>query len=36
MPPPLANRVSWLYGFGSVAYGVKDNRFSYLLMFYYN
>jgi Na+/melibiose symporter-like transporter len=26
----------WLYGFGSVAYGVKDNGFSYFLMFYYN
>ena len=35
-PPPLTNRVRWLYGFGSVAYGVKDNGFSYFLMFYYN
>lgn len=24
------------YGFGSVAYGVKDNGFSYLLLIYYN
>lgn len=24
------------YGFGSVAYGVKDNGFSYLLLLYYN
>jgi Na+/melibiose symporter-like transporter len=28
--------IRWLYGFGSVAYGVKDNGFSYFLMFYYN
>ncbi len=35
-PPPLTNRIRWLYGFGSVAYGVKDNGFSYFLMFYYN
>jgi len=34
--PHLPNRVRWLYGFGSVAYGVKDNGFSYFLMFYYN
>ena len=34
--PPLLRRTSWLYGFGSVAYGVKDNGFSYFLMFYYN
>jgi Na+/melibiose symporter-like transporter len=34
--PHLTNRVRWLYGFGSVAYGVKDNGFSYFLMFYYN
>jgi glycoside/pentoside/hexuronide:cation symporter, GPH family len=26
----------WLYGFGAVAFGVKDNGFSYFLMFYYN
>jgi Na+/melibiose symporter-like transporter len=25
-----------LYGFGAVAFGVKDNGFSYFLMFYYN
>jgi Na+/melibiose symporter-like transporter len=34
-------RGSWLgtklyYGFGSVAYGVKDNGFSYFLLLYYN
>ena len=34
--PPITNRVRWLYGFGSVAYGVKDNGFSYFLLFYYN
>ncbi len=34
--PVLTTRVRWLYGFGSVAYGVKDNGFSYFLMFYYN
>lgn len=28
--------VRWLYGFGSAAYGVKNNGFSYYLMFYYN
>jgi glycoside/pentoside/hexuronide:cation symporter, GPH family len=26
----------WLYGFGSVAFGVKDNGFSYLLLPFYN
>lgn len=26
----------WLYGIGSAAYGVKDNGFSYFLLFYYN
>ena len=26
----------WLYGFGSVAFGVKDNGFSYFLVFFYN
>ena len=24
------------YGLGGVAYGVKDNRFSYFLLLYYN
>ena len=33
---PVTSRTRWLYGFGSVAYGVKDNGFSYFLMFYYN
>jgi Na+/melibiose symporter-like transporter len=36
-----ARRPGWLatklyYGFGSVAYGVKDNGFSYFLLLYYN
>jgi len=35
-PPPIRAPIRWLYGFGSVAYGVKDNGFSYFLMFYYN
>ncbi len=26
----------WLYGAGSVAFGVKDNGFSYFLVFFYN
>ena len=35
-PPPLTRKTSWLYGLGSIAYGVKNNGFSYFLMFYYN
>ncbi len=35
-PPPLTRKTSWLYGVGSIAYGVKNNGFSYFLMFYYN
>ncbi len=35
-PPPLSNRIRGLYGFGAAAYGVKDNGFSYFLLFYYN
>ncbi len=34
--PVITSRVRWLYGFGSVAYGVKDNGFSFFLLFYYN
>lgn len=34
--PVITRRVRWLYGLGAVAYGVKDNGFSYFLMFYYN
>jgi len=34
--PPIRPATRWLYGFGSVAYGIKDNGFSYFLMFYYN
>lgn len=40
-PPAQGDRGSWLatklyYGFGSVAYGVKDNGFAYFLLLYYN
>lgn len=35
-PPRVTTRARWLYGFGSVAYGVKDNGFSYFLMIYYS
>jgi GPH family glycoside/pentoside/hexuronide:cation symporter len=34
--PGITRRVRWLYGIGAAAYGVKDNGFSYFLMFYYN
>ncbi len=34
--PVITPRVRWLYGIGSAAYGVKDNGFSYFLLFYYN
>ena len=34
--PEVTTKVRWLYGLGSVAYGVKDNGFSYFLLFYYN
>jgi GPH family glycoside/pentoside/hexuronide:cation symporter len=34
--PPITPRVRWLYGAGSAAFGVKDNGFSYFLLFYYN
>jgi len=34
--PLITNRIRWLYGFGSVAYGVKENGFAYLLLFYYS
>jgi glycoside/pentoside/hexuronide:cation symporter, GPH family len=32
----LATTTKLFYGFGSVAYGVKDNGFSYLLLIFYN
>lgn len=32
----ISTRARWLYGVGSAAYGVKDNGFSYFLMFYYS
>ena len=34
--PPLPFRTRLFYGFGSVAFGVKDNGFSYLLLLFYN
>lgn len=34
-PPPTSSWVRIAYGFGSVAYGVKDNGFAYFLLFYY-
>ena len=34
--PKITMKVRLLYGFGSAAYGVKDNGFSYFLMIYYN
>jgi Na+/melibiose symporter-like transporter len=34
--PVITPRIRWLYGFGAIAYGVKDNGFSYFLLFYYN
>lgn len=37
-PPPLipSLRTKLFYGFGSVAFGVKDNGFGFLLLLYYN
>lgn len=34
--PNITWRIRWLYGFGSVAFGVKDNGFSFFLMIFYN
>ncbi|MFT7129049.1 MAG: GPH family glycoside/pentoside/hexuronide:cation symporter [Gammaproteobacteria bacterium] len=34
--PPTTWKTKFFYGFGSVAYGVKDNGFAYLLLFYYS
>ncbi len=33
---PLSARTRLFYGFGSVAFGVKDNGFSYFLLIFYN
>ena len=35
-PPPLSVRTKLFYGLGTVAFGVKDNGFSYLLLAFYN
>ena len=32
----ISRSTRFYYGFGSVAYGVKDNGFVYFLLFYYN
>ena len=34
--PTVTLSTKLFYGFGSVAYGVKDNGFSYMLLLYYN
>jgi len=34
LPLPLSTKVA--YGFGAVAYGVKDNAFSVFLLFFYS
>jgi Na+/melibiose symporter-like transporter len=36
IPEQIRPRTRWLYGFGAIAFGAKDNGFSYFLMFYYN
>src|SRR5580658_4029915 len=35
-PPPLTRRTKLFYGLGTVAFGVKDNGFNYLLLPFYN
>jgi len=35
-PPKLPLKTKLLFGFGSIAYGVKDNGFAVFLLFYYN
>jgi glycoside/pentoside/hexuronide:cation symporter, GPH family len=35
-PPQVDTRTKFLYGIGSVAYGIKDNGFRALLLIYYN
>jgi len=34
--PPIANSTKLFYGVGAVAFGVKDNGFSYFLLLFYN
>jgi len=36
MPEPLRLSTKLYYGFGSVAYGIKDNGFAYFLLLFYN
>ena len=33
---PLPQRLKLVHGFGAVAFGVKDQGFSYLLLIFYN
>ena len=35
-PTPLTRRTKLFYGLGTVAFGVKDNGFNYLLLPFYN
>jgi Na+/melibiose symporter-like transporter len=35
-PRPLGGRTKVLYGLGAIAFGVKDNGFSFFLLLYYN
>ncbi|MFQ3596249.1 MAG: MFS transporter, partial [Sphingomonadaceae bacterium] len=35
-PPPLPLRTRLAFGFGAVAYGVKDNGFAYFLLLFYS
>jgi len=36
MPAAIGSRTKLLYGFGTVAYGIKDNGFALLLLIFYN
>ena len=36
MPAAIGSHTKLLYGFGTVAYGIKDNGFNLLLLIYYN
>jgi Na+/melibiose symporter-like transporter len=36
MPAAIGSRTKLLYGFGTVAYGIKDNGFNLLLLIFYN
>lgn len=34
--PKITRNLRWVYGFGAIAYGVKENGMGYLLLFYYS